>query len=51
MQAVLDHLPDFVQRIKNVAVQYFGSLSLVESLDIGVLRGLARLNMLEGNVF
>ena len=49
VQPVLGHLPNLVQRIEDAAVRHLGSVGLVESLDISVLRGLARLDVVEGN--
>jgi hypothetical protein len=49
MEPISRHLAHFLQGLEDPAVQYLGSVGLVESLDIGVLRGLARLNVIEGN--
>lgn len=43
------HVPDFLQGVKDIAVQHFGAIRPVESLVIGVLCWLARLNVIEGN--
>lgn len=37
-----------LQAVENVAVQHLEVVDLVESLDIGVLRGLAGLDVLQG---
>ena len=41
----LGHASDFGQYGEDVAIQYFGAEGAVEALDVGVLRGLARLDV------
>lgn len=42
---VFGHASDFGQRGKHVAIQHFGSEGTVEALDVGILRGLAWLDV------
>ena len=49
VQPVGGHVPDLLQRIEHVAVQHLGAVGLVEALDIGVLGGFARLDVIEGD--
>jgi hypothetical protein len=49
VQLVGRHVPHFLEGIEHVAVQHLGAVGLVESLDIGVLGGLARLDVIEGD--
>lgn len=41
----LGHMSDFGQRGEDVAIQYLGAEVAVEALDVGVLRGLTRLDV------
>ncbi len=43
VQPVGRHVTHFLQAVEDVAVEHLGSIGLVESFDIGVLRGLAGL--------
>lgn len=49
VQPVLGHLPYLVQSLEDIAVQHLGSVGLVESFNIGVLRRLSGLDVVEGN--
>lgn len=49
MQPVGRHVPDLLEGIKDIAVQHFGAVRLVESFDIGILGWLSRLDVIEGN--
>ena len=49
VQRVLSHVPDLLQGLEHIAVQHLGSIGLFESLHIGVLRRLARLDVVQGN--
>ena len=49
VQPVGGHLPNFLQRLEEVAVQNLGAVGLVESLDICVSCGLNWLDVIEGN--
>ncbi len=49
VEPVLCHLPDLLQGLEHVTVQHLGAVGLVESLDIGVLRGASWLDVIEGN--
>lgn len=39
MQPIGRHLSHFLQAVEEMAIQHLGAVGLVESLDIGVLRG------------
>jgi len=49
VQPVGRHVTHFLQAVEDVAVEHLGSIGLVESFDIGVLRGLAGLDVIEGD--
>ena len=49
VQPIGRHFTHFLQRLEDVAVQHLGAVGLVEFLDIGVLSGFTRLNVLERN--
>jgi len=49
VQPVGRHVTHFLQVVKYVAVEDFGAVDLFEALDIGVLRGFARLDVLQGD--
>lgn len=48
-QPISGHVPDLLQVVEHKAVQHFGAVRSVESLDIGVLCGFLRLDVIEGN--
>ena len=43
------HVPDHLQRVKDIAVQHLGAIGPFESFDIGVLCWLVWLDVIEGN--
>jgi len=49
VQPVGRHVTHLLQVVEHVAVEDFGAVGLVESLDIGVLRRFARLDVLQGD--
>ena len=49
VQPVGRHVPHFLEGVEHVAVQYLGAVGLVEAFDIGVLGGLAWLDVIEGD--
>ena len=49
VEPVLSHLPDLLQGLEHVAVQHLGAVGLVESLDIGVLRGVSWLDVIDAD--
>lgn len=49
VQPVGRHVTHLLQVIEHVAVEDFGAVGLVEALDIGALRGFARLDVLQGD--
>jgi hypothetical protein len=49
VQPVGRHVTHFLQAVEHVAVEHLGAVGLVESFDIGVLRGLAGLDVLQGD--
>lgn len=49
VQPVGRHVTHLLQVVEDVAIEHLGTVGLVESFDIGVLRGLARLDMVKGN--
>ena len=51
VQPVGRHVSNLLQGIEHVAVQHLSAVGLVESLDIGVLCWLARLDVLQGDAF
>lgn len=51
VQAVDRHVMHFMQVVEWVAVEHFGAVVLVESVEIEVLEAPARLDMLRGDFF
>lgn len=51
VQPVGSHVAHFLQAVEHVAVEHLGAVGLVESFDIGVLRGLSGLDVLQGDAF
>jgi len=49
VQPICQHFAYLLQAVEDIAIEYLGALGLVESLDIGVLRGFALLNVIECN--
>lgn len=49
VQPIGRHVAHFLQVVEHVAVEHLGAVGFVESFDIGVLRGLARLDVLQGD--
>ncbi|CAM8621647.1 hypothetical protein MCEMSHM24_02449 [Comamonadaceae bacterium] len=49
MEPVCSYVSDLLQRIEDVAFQHLGAIRPIESFDIGVLRWLAWLDVIEGN--
>ncbi len=49
VQPVCNHVPDLLQGIKDIAVQYLSTVRSVESFHIGVLCWFSRLDVIEGN--
>lgn len=48
MDPVRSHVSDFLQGIKDVAIQHLDTIGTIESFDIGVLRWFAWLDVIEG---
>ena len=51
VQPVGRHVTHFLRGLEDVAVEHLGAVGLVESFDIGVLRRLSRLDVIEGDFF
>ena len=49
VQPVGRHVTHLLQVVKDVAIEHLGTVGLVESFDIGVLRRLSRLDVIEGD--
>lgn len=49
VQPVGRHVTHLLQAIEYAAVEHLGTVGLVESFDIGVLRGLSGLDVIESN--
>jgi len=49
VQPVGCHFTHLLQAVEDVAIEHLGAVGLVEAFDIGVLRGLTRLDVVEGD--
>ncbi len=49
MQPIGRHIAHVLQAVEDVAIEHLVAVGLVESLDIGVLSGFARLDVLQGD--